>query len=516
MKRLLYLVHRWSGIALCIVMALWFFSGVVMIYVGYPKLTPAERLAHLPALALGGCCIAPQAALAAAKIAAPADEVRLATVAGVPTYLLRKGRDAWFAVDARDGTLRASPSREQAIAAAREFAPESMPTHLGMVVEDAWTNSRALDAHRPLHKIAINDASATELYVSSRTGEVVRDSTRVERTWNYVGAWLHWLYMFRGNWFDAAWAEIVIYSSLAGTVMAFIGTWIGILRWRIRDVYRKGGSHIPYREFWMRWHHILGLAFSVATILWVFSGLMSMNPWKVFTPGHRGHDHTAFAGGKLDLAAFKLTPKGALEQADASFDAVKELQWHWFDGQPWVIAYNAAGRTLALDGASRSAPRAMFDFDDLARAAAKAMPGAKVLRVQVLREYDNWYIDRAPHTMLGHIERRLPMLRVEFDDAANTWLHVDPYTATIHNRIDTHARWKRWLFTAFHSWDLRGLIDRRPLWDVLMIGFSLGGFALCVTSAVIAWRRLKRYGRGMLSRRPRRSPGSPGSGALVE
>ena len=47
-KRYLYLWHRWLGIALCLFMALWFVSGVVMLYVGYPKLTPAEHLAHLP------------------------------------------------------------------------------------------------------------------------------------------------------------------------------------------------------------------------------------------------------------------------------------------------------------------------------------------------------------------------------------------------------------------------------------------------------------------------------------
>ena len=44
MKRYLYLTHRWLGITLCLFMAMWFFSGLVMMYVGYPKLTPAERL----------------------------------------------------------------------------------------------------------------------------------------------------------------------------------------------------------------------------------------------------------------------------------------------------------------------------------------------------------------------------------------------------------------------------------------------------------------------------------------
>ena len=66
--------------------------------------------------------------------------------------------------------------------------------------------------------------------------------------------------------------------------------------------------------------------------------------------------------------------------------------------------------------------------------------------------------------------------------------------------MDDRRRWSRWTFAALHSWDLRGLVDRRPLWDVLMIGFSLGGFALCVTSVVIAWRRVKRKAGGSTRR----------------
>jgi uncharacterized iron-regulated membrane protein len=492
MKRWLYLLHRWAGIALCIVMALWFFSGVVMMYVGYPKLTPLERLRHLPALALEDCCVSPSAALSAIGVQGAPDEMRLAMVAGAPRYLIRKGREQWFAVDARNGTAIASVGPEDALRAAREFAGEHRVTLIGSLREDAWTHSRALDTHRPLYRIAVPDVAGTEVYVSSRTGEVVRDSTTTERGWNWVGAWLHWLYMFRGNAFDAAWTDIVVYSSLAATLMAMLGTCIGILRWRVRDVYRKGGSHIPYREPWMRWHHILGLVFSVATILWIFSGLMSMNPWRVFTPSHAHHDSAAFAGGTLDPTAFSVSAQAAIARAIHDLGAVKELQWHWFDGKPWFIARDAFGRTLLLSGSGATASLTMFDFNALAAAAAKAMPAAAVKKVSVLREYDNWYIDRAPHTMLGHIEKRLPMLRVEFNDDANTWLQVDPYTGAIHNRIDNHARWKRWLFAAFHSWDLRGLVDRRPFWDVLMVGFSLGGFALCLTSIVIGWRRLRR------------------------
>ena len=65
MKRLLFLCHRWLGIVLCLFMALWFLSGVVMMYVGYPKLVTAERLQTLPPLASAGCCVNLEQALAA-------------------------------------------------------------------------------------------------------------------------------------------------------------------------------------------------------------------------------------------------------------------------------------------------------------------------------------------------------------------------------------------------------------------------------------------------------------------
>ena len=59
LKRLLYQLHRWTGVAACVLMLLWFISGIVMLFVGYPKLTPWERLANMPALQPATCCIGP-------------------------------------------------------------------------------------------------------------------------------------------------------------------------------------------------------------------------------------------------------------------------------------------------------------------------------------------------------------------------------------------------------------------------------------------------------------------------
>ena len=87
-KRWLYLVHRWLGVLLCSVFALWFISGIVMMYVGYPKLTPAERLEHLPPMRGVPIALEPAQALQAAGLQGPLQELRLALASGGrPVYV---------------------------------------------------------------------------------------------------------------------------------------------------------------------------------------------------------------------------------------------------------------------------------------------------------------------------------------------------------------------------------------------------------------------------------------------
>lgn len=46
----------------------------------------------------------------------------------------------------------------------------------------------------------------------------------------------------------------------------------------------------------------------------------------------------------------------------------------------------------------------------------------------------------------------------------------------------------RWLYHGLHSLDFPWLYNHRPLWDIVVITFMLGGTALCVTSVILAWR----------------------------
>lgn len=504
-KRSLFIAHRWLGILLCLLMGMWFLSGVVMMYVGYPKLTPHERLAHLPALVLTkDCCISPARAVVIARQEAAKEphpvrksnrlgnsEIKLLTIGQSNFWLVTLNGEKPIAVDATTGQAKTTFDARHAVAAAKQFSPLTKPVLVEEVQQDIFTVSRALDIHRPLYRALLNDPQGTELYISSRTGEVVRDSTRFERGWNYLGSILHWFYPLKGEFFNKWRSDIIIYTSLSGTLLAILGIWIGFLRWRFKTKFANG-SHTPYREQWMRWHHLTGLVFGLITVTWIFSGLMSMNPWKIFATQGKKPDLHAFEGISIPDANFTLTPQEALSKAGF---IPRELNIRLLNGRAYYVLYSSNGRTQVIaadEGKTSPASFDIFTKQALIEVAPRLLDGYKITRITWLEDYDNYYYVRKPHTMTGHIERRLPILRIEFNDPNHTWVHIDPYTGAVFNHIDDSRRTSRWLFNFLHSWDIPQFINNRPLWDITLIMLSIGGFILCLSGTIIAWRRLRR------------------------
>ena len=475
MKRYLYLWHRWLGIGLCLFMAMWFFSGMVMLYVGYPKLTPREHLAHLPALPVADCCAAPLQAGVPWH-----DGLTLSTIGGRAVYLLPRAGQAPTVLDARTGQPVEPVNAAQALAAAEQFAPGAPAELQARIDEDAWTHSRGLDAHRPLYRIALHDAQRQLIYVSSQTGAVVRDASGTERLWNWVGTRLHWLYPLRGNALQPIWSNTVIWLSLIATLMALLGMVLGGLRWRRRPY--RNGSHSPYRG-WARWHHLTGLVAGGLLVCWIFSGLMSMNPWGLFSRS-AALDTTAFAG---QPTAPPADSGALLQRLQADGWRPVELQWRQVAGHYWVTARSANGEQRVLDGHSGQ-PVAQLPVELLHGAIAAMAPHSQV-QFDWLTDYDFYYYPRTEHSMLGHLPKPLPMLRARFDDGR--WVEVDPATGELLSQSTPARRVSRVLFALLHSWDWLPLLERRPLWDIWMVGFSLGGLLISISGVVLGWRRLR-------------------------
>lgn len=488
MKRYFYLWHRWLGIGLCLLMALWFVSGMVMLYVGYPKLTPAEHLTHLPELPARDCCIDLAQVFAASGRDDAPQSLRLSSAEGRPRYLLGYADGSGVTLDALDGRRIEAVDEAGALASARQFDPRATAHYLGLVDEDAWTHSRALDGDRPLHRVQLDDAEGRQLYISSHSGAVVRDATRTERAWNWIGAWLHWLYPLRGPW----WSNLVIYSALAATAMALLGQVVGVLRWRFSRPYRSG-SRSPYRGGFARWHHIGGLLFGGVVIAWIFSGLMSMRPWHLLDSQSR-LTASAYQGGALRAEAFPLPVREALARFRQAGLQPRELEWRMVGGEGVLQALESDGnsRVLAMDDANEPLRRLP---ESTLRRAVQAMSPGTAMDFDELPAYDFYYFARAEQSMNGGLQRPLPVLRVRVDDAAGTWLHIDPRSGALLEQLDERRRLARWLFNLLHSWDWQPLLQRPLLRDVLMLAFSLGGLVISLSGVVLGWRRLRKRRR---------------------
>ena len=125
-----------------------------------------------------------------------------------------------------------------------------------------------------------------------------------------------------------------------------------------------------------------------------------------------------------------------------------------------------------------------FTQDELLTAARAAMPGMEPSEVTWLTAYDSYYYDRTGG-------RHLPALRAKFDDPDETWLYLDSTDGSLVLAEVRGSRAERWLYQGLHSLDFPGLYQTRWAWYPLIIGLSLGGLALSLTSLVIAWRFLR-------------------------
>lgn len=486
--------HRWLGTAGWLVFMTWLATGIVMMYARMPAFSRAERLATLAPLDLSGARVTPFDALRALHIVDP-ERVVVAMLTGRPVYrVLANGN--WTAVFADSGEPLDRLTSGEALDEVRRVAPESAATirfDARIAEPDQWTLEDP--AGLPLYRVALGDADDRVFYVAERTGEIVGKTTRRERWLAYAGAVPHWLYFTPLRRHRGLWAESVIWLSAAGSVMCLLGLAWGVFCGVAPALGWKGPSHgvakrVAYRGC-MRWHLYAGVTFGMVTFTWFFSGLLSMDPldWHAGTaptPSQRD----ALSGGPLRLADVALDDlrraedlgvrapqSGGAAAGGATLRVAREIEIGQFLGEPRLIVDGRAGTAMGRDR--------------LLRAASNAVPAGTVTDVAWLDDYDAYYYDR------GH-ELPLPVLRVQYADPRATWLYLDPNRGIIVRKEERSSRVNRWLYHGLHSFDFPFLYNRRPLWDIAVILFILGGITSAVTSAAPAWRRLRRHARRLL------------------
>lgn len=465
-----------------------------MVYKRMPEYSAQERLARLPALDPSHIRVRPEQAFEAALLLGAPERIRVTTLRSRPVYRFQSG-DGWVTVFADDATTLESLTPQEALEVARDLFPEQRASARyvdTLIRADQWTFNTPFRLTGPLHKISLGDREATDVYVGSDTGDVVMKTTRASRLWGYAGPVLHWIYFTPLRSRGPVWANLIIYGSVVGCVLCVLGLIIGVSRYSPGRRYKQGASVTPYSG-WLRWHHYGGLLFGAITFTWLFSGMLSMEPWdwtldNVPTP----EQIEAIRGDGLDVTRFAVGPAEAVAEFQKRF-APSEIDLQVFMDQPYYIAYDGSRPVpsdsplphmlVRADGPGAQA-REDFGEHELLAAARVSMPGLEPSETTWMTGYDAYYYGTRR-------ARRLPALRVKFDDPSRTWLYLDAHNGALVQRETSRSRTMRWLYHGFHSLDFPGLYQNYLAWTLVVILLSAGGILLSATSIVVGWRHLR-------------------------
>ncbi len=542
-RKLLIYSHRWLGIGIIVMFLIWTLSGVVLMYYGHPQITTGERLLRLAPIDFSSATVTP--AQAAAKAGIKPTRVRLSMYAGRPVYrLTRNSIGNWSTVFADTGEVLPRMGREQALKWMKQFAPEyasTMTYDAYLETPDEFTRIPTLAGYLPLHRIAMNDPSGREYYISEKSNDIIQKTDRRGRILAISGYVLHNLFFFRQR---AWWTPLLDFIAWTAMLMAMTGIVLGIWRVALKPRFRHKGvlSFTPYSS-WMKWHHYAGLAFGLFSISWILSGMIPITTFPI--PGwsqvakrveSNGDGFImgtptvspastmtkdmarAITGGPLNLQPLRIDNlRKAIAQIQERF-APKEVELIQFRGEPFFLAYRpptteeeaghwTTNNAINLVNLPQDNPHlfvsirhpengamASFSKEVMERASREAMPNVPVVQSDWLTRYDNFYHQTTTSFELGRHKPAyvLPVLRVRYNDANQTWLYFTPSLGQM-VKFDKRDRANRWIYYGLHAMDWPGLFQRRPLWDIVTIALLSGLVAISVTTMLPAFRRLKRH-----------------------
>ncbi|WP_167558818.1 PepSY domain-containing protein [Bradyrhizobium canariense] len=471
--RVLIVLHRWWGVAFCLLFAMWFASGIAMHFVPFPARTDAGHFRGLAPINSEEIAHSPAEAIAASGIH-DALRVRLIGRSDQPIYLIFGPSEvkALRALDLADGGVHSDRTvLDIAIAYARDRGLD--PSHAGIaspITYDQWTVSGEYDSDRPLYRVSLNDSSGTDLYVSSATGSIVVITTRHMRLLNYLGSIAHWIYPTALRHHPQAWSALLWWLALFATIGAGVGFIIGLMR--LIATNRNAAS--PHRGL-QAWHYGFGLVCAPFILSWIFSGWLSMDDGRLFSGNATRVDALAIA----DPTAWNQLRSDEVRRLHAG---LKEIEWFAFDGRIYRRDRDMAGAHRLVQAApeadATSYPRTFLQENEI-DAAAKRL-GRDCSNASVLDADDPYEVTR--------ITSDEPVFRIVCSDI---WFDIDGATGELLNRIDPSRRAYRWLFGGLHTLNFSWL--RHPPWlrSILIVVLCGCGFVFSLSGVVLAWQRLR-------------------------
>ena len=471
-------IHRILGLLLSILFLMWFISGIVMIYHSFPRVNQKLKLARQESLT------GPLPAVDSLLQVLP-DSSRLGGLS-VDMYLDRpvfhlKGRQLPAGLYADSLQVVGKPDFNEICRIAGQLGGSVAYRVDSLNRLDQWIPFGYLTKEFPIYKFSFEDDARQEMYISSKSGKVLQWTDRNSRFWAWLGAIPHWVYFTSLRQNQALWINFMIWASGLGAIMCFSGLWIGIwVFWKNR----KKGLRSPYKKWWLRCHHIIGVVFGVFALTFVFSGMMSLvdiPSW--MQKGKTRNREVRFRGREGGMLAADLYALDYRKIVDSLSD-VKSIEWASFGKYPYYVV-NSGSKKQFIDAADTSRLSPFTLTEEMVRETVREIHGQDTpYTLEWMTDWDDDYFSR--RNMLT-----LPVYKVVIDDELHTRHYFNPETL-YHRQIDDNGRLRGVLYSGLHSLNFKFLAERPLLWNVVMYVLMLGGTFLSLSGVVLTFKWLGR------------------------
>lgn len=474
--------HRIIGIPAGILLTIWFISGLVLIYKPFPGITDQEYLMHKETIDT--------------RDLQPADSVWSAlenrSITSIETLHLERerGQNTFF-IQTEEDILRLSkdlewqkpfsPTSHDLINYARQWVDADI-TRIDTLPEcDQWTQFSRYENNLPMLRFHFADDKRSWIYLDSKTGEVVQQSTYTERLWSWFGTIPHKFYFKFLRQHTDLWIAVLSIAAALAAVDVLLGLILGIRLLIIsKRKTRKWGS--PYRKRAYYWHHVLGLIFSILLFTWAFSGAMALQkiPEWIAARAEKRTRPTDIYGKTLPLAAYRLDYRLALAQ----YPDAKKIEWLHLGNYPFY-RIDTPEKSYYIDASNDNEVRPLnIPMDEFISVVYRIHGKSTTLDTTTLQQYDRYYL-----TAFEPLP--LPVYRIRVKDSVSSLYYFNPSDAD-YRYLDRNRQVKAWVFRELHFLQYKALVHNHTLWTLVIWVTVLGCILASLTGVWLSIIYLKR------------------------
>lgn len=481
LKQLIIQLHSILGSLLSLMFVMWFLSGFVMIFAGFPHASKKKEFAHLETIT--------DEELKQLK-ALPSDlsgQLILEKRQGEIIYELTQVRGKEQIYDAKNLKAIDAYSREDVLSLARLFSGSEVLSFEKRMELDQWMPWSYCQDWLPIYKCYIKDEAHTHLYISAVNGRVVQETTRKSRWAARLGAIPHWIYFKSVRLKTDFWLSLVYWISLLGVLASLSGLILGFIRLKRRRKRANWSDMSIYKKFWYKWHHITGFVFGLFVFTFILSGMVSVAEIPQFiAPTYNKQSARQVWTQKFDSKdSLRIAAKQIGETLSKESD-VKRIVWKTILDKNCLHVYTHELNSpeiyiLENDSLIEKLAYSRMEIENWAKRVYKTSSFSLTLQ----NHDDNYY-------HVSGLNRPLPVWKLQVNDADESSLYIHPQTAELIKSYTTNKRWHRWFYKGLHSFDFPFLVKHEWLRRLLLIVLSLGGTFVSVSALYLTWRMLRR------------------------